>query len=177
MTKDTKARDIATGSEAVSIIIIAGQKFTLEVAADEAAHAKGLAGRTCVSERGGMLFVFETASYQSFSMRDCSIPLDLLYLDDAGKVLSTHEMHPEPPRATHEVESDEKSNAAYMARLKGYISTSPAKFAIELRGGSIRSLGVREGDSVGIDVAAVERLAALDAHAGRPKKGPRESIR
>ena len=65
-----------------------------------------------------------------------------------GEPIVLHETHfnfAEP------LQKQGESNAAYHRRLKRYSSIKPARFAIELRHGTTKSLGIRVGDSVQFD--------------------------
>ncbi|MCW5768738.1 MAG: DUF192 domain-containing protein [Phycisphaeraceae bacterium] len=132
---------------------IGSKDFYLELAASDPVRMMGLSGRVEIAEDSGMLFVFPDATERHFVMRDCPIPIDIIYLDASGKVLSFHEMLPEPPRAPSE------SPDAYENRLKPYPSNGPMQFAIELRGGTIRTLGLQPGATIGMDVERLKRLA------------------
>lgn len=132
---------------------IAGRLFMLEVADDELAQTTGLAGRTSLGPRDGMLFTFDPPAEQEFVMRDCSIPIDLLYADEHGRIISLHSMQPEAPRGPGERATHALEDFAYTARLRPYPSGAPCAFAIEVRGGSIDALGVRPGDRVSLDLA------------------------
>jgi len=50
---------------------------------------KGLSGRENVS-RDGMIFIFDESSSRSFHMKDCLIPLDIVFCD-GGQVVKIHE--------------------------------------------------------------------------------------
>lgn len=128
----------------LATVVISGKTFRLELADDDAALDRGLGGRTGIPADGGMLFVFPEEDVRFFVMRDCPVPLDLLFLDAAGRVLATHAMQPEPARAPGE------SAEAYDARLKVYSSNEPALFAVEIRGGTILDVAVNPGDLVRI---------------------------
>jgi uncharacterized membrane protein (UPF0127 family) len=129
----------------IAVVTIAGERFELEVARDPATQFRGLGGRTHIARDGGMLFVFPYPHATAFVMRDCPIPIDVAFLDAEGRVISIHEMKPEPPR------SEGESASAYESRLKQYPSGLPAWFAIETEGGRMRELGLRGGDRVEID--------------------------
>jgi uncharacterized membrane protein (UPF0127 family) len=140
----------------------------LEVAASDAEHHRGLSGRSSIDDRGGMIFVFADEDYQAFVMRDIAIPLDLIYIDSAGRVIDLHAMLPEPPRGANENISEPAQNAAYDARLKLYTSKTPARFAIEVRSGTIASLNIHEGDFIEIDLDALQsRVATQDPQSVR----------
>jgi hypothetical protein len=125
---------------------IAGERFVLEVASDPIAMHRGLGGRARIDPQGGMLFVYAAPSMLAFVMRDCPVPIDVAFLDDAGRVIAVHEMKPEPPRASGE------GAEAYEARLPEYRSPLPARLAVEVAGGRLRALGVRPGDRIEIEL-------------------------
>lgn len=166
---------VETGAKVMDVKI-AGQMFSLDVAADEPTRTKGLGGRTDIPERGGMIFAFPSSRVgpMSFVMRDCPIDIDIAYLDGVGRVLTTYTMKAEPPRgANGEYEGEpgdwdinaiadpKRAEAAfkYEKRLKQYPSRYPTTFVIELRAGTIGKLGLKEGDVVEFDHAGLKRLA------------------
>jgi len=142
---------------------IAGKTFHLELAADSPTRMKGLGSRTSIAEDGGMLFAFTPGqtTVQSFVMRDCPIDIDIMYLDGAGRVLTTYTMKAEEPRSKDGSEGKEGdlTNFKYEERLKRYSSRFPSPFVIELRAGTIGRLGVKEGDQVIFDTADLKRRA------------------
>ena len=86
-----------------------------------------------------MLFVFAQAKLPTFVMRDCLIPIDLIFIGPDQRVVYTHEMKPEPGGAEN----------------VRYESVRPALYALELAGGQIQQAGIRAGDRVElIDVPA-----------------------
>lgn len=105
---------------------IGGQPFTLEIAANDADRQRGLMERKSMPTDAGMIFVFDREQYLSFWMRNTLIPLDILYLNDAGQIVTIAQMKP----------LDES----------GVPTRSPARYAIELNAGTARRLGVRVGD-------------------------------
>ena len=124
---------------------IDGERFFLEVAADESTRSLGLSGRESIDANGGMIFVFPKAKVRGFYMRDCVIPIDIVFLGSAGVVTATHTMVPEKPRGHAE------SDTAYERRLKRYSSLSRSQYAIELRAGTIDRLGIKQGDRFRLD--------------------------
>lgn len=137
----------------LELVKLGSEEFYLELAASEPIRNMGLSNRTEIPADGGMLFVFPDEKERFFVMRDCPIPIDIIYLNAAGTVVSTHEMLPEPPRQPTE------TGDTYELRLKPYPSQAPMQFAIELRGGTIRKVGVRPGDRVPLDVERLKRIA------------------
>lgn len=124
---------------------IGGEKFILEIAADDRTRFVGLSGRQSIAANGGMIFVYPREAMRSFYMRDCPIPIDILFLDSAGAIVTLYTMQPEAPRAASE------SASAYAERLQYYSSREQAQFVIELRAGTIRRLGLEPADRLAID--------------------------
>lgn len=142
---------------------IAGQTFLLELALDVPKRFRGLSERTYIAPDGGMLFVFTdpVPGSNGFVMRDCPIPIDIVYLNGSGRVVSMHAMLPEPPRdpAKGEGTPADANNATYNARLKQYTAKGPYQFVIELAGGKLQALSLKEGDLVEFDRAALLKRA------------------
>jgi uncharacterized protein len=142
---------------------IGGKTFLLELALDNAKRFRGLSERTYIAPDGGMLFVFPdvVSGSNGFVMRDCPIPIDILYLNASGRIVSMHAMLPEPPRdpAKGEGTPADPNNATYNARLKQYTAKGPYQFVIELAGGKLKEVGVKEGDLIEFDRAGLLKRA------------------
>lgn len=139
---------------------IAGKSFYLETAMDGEKRFRGLSERTNIEEDGGMLFVFPNMQSNAggFVMRDCPIPIDIIYLDHGGRVLTMHAMLPEAPRGPGEGKPGQRGsdppsaeNELYNGRLKQWASRYPYQFVIELKGGKLKTLNLKEGDQVDFD--------------------------
>jgi len=143
-------------------VTISGKVFHLELAIEPDTRFKGLSGRTEIAADGGMLFVLPRPAKQEFVMRDCPIPIDIIYLDGSGRIVAMHKMVPvEPPR-----QEDEKAlnrngvNEKYESRLKRYPSRFAAQLVIELKGDSLDTLKLKDGDKIRFeDLAALKKLA------------------
>ncbi|MFM9995700.1 MAG: DUF192 domain-containing protein [Phycisphaerales bacterium] len=144
-----------------AVVRIAGQAFHLELALDDAKRIQGLSGRTHIDRDGGMLFAFAAPRTMYFVMRDCPIPIDILFLDPRGVVIAAHAMQPEEPRRADEPKPADPRAVAdpYEERLRKYGSNFSAQFAVELAGGRIKELGVKEGDRLSFDVDGLKRRA------------------
>jgi uncharacterized membrane protein (UPF0127 family) len=109
---------------------IGGETFTLEIADDEQEKEWGLMARASMPADRGMIFVFRDESPRAFWMENTLIPLDILYLDATGRVVSIKQMK---PRDRTPVPSD-----------------GAAMYAIELNEGAARRAGVKAGDVLAI---------------------------
>lgn len=130
-------------------VVMGGKTFWLEPALDNETRLRGLAGREEIPEDGGMLFVFPREGVLEFVMRDCLVDIDIAFLDNSGRVTATHTMEVEPRK---EGESDRE----YEMRLKRYSSRYAARFAVEVRAGTLEELGVEPGDRVELDLEGLK---------------------
>lgn len=101
----------------------------VELATTPEARQLGLMYRDHLAPGKGMLFVFPEAAPQSFWMRNTKIPLDILFIDDDGRIVRIHE------RTTPFSEA-------------GLPSGAPVRFVLEVPGGYCDDVGVGEGDKV-----------------------------
>ena len=113
---------------------IGSKSYNLEVAADNYSREKGLMERDSMPGDHGMVFVFDDESKRSFWMHNTRIPLDILFLDSNGSVVSIHTMKP----------YDESTTP----------SDKPAKYVIELNAGEAAACGVKVGDQLTVPAAA-----------------------
>lgn len=137
----------------VEPVQIEGQWFHLELAVDNAVRLKGLGGRDYIAPDGGMLFVFSNAQVRAFVMRDCPIPIDIAFLDAAGRVVAMYPMTPEAPRG-----EDEPANT-YERRLRQYSSRFPTRYVIETAGGRLGDVKLKVGDRVRMDTRRLRTMA------------------
>jgi uncharacterized membrane protein (UPF0127 family) len=105
---------------------IGNARFTLEVADTYAKRARGLMQRDSMASDHGMIFVFDKEQDLAFWMHNTRIPLDIVYLDATGRIVSVASMKP----------YDETSVP----------SGAPAKYAIELNQGAAQLAGIKAGD-------------------------------
>lgn len=149
-------------------VTIGGKTFKLGLALDDQTRFHGLSGVDPIPEDGGLLFVFPDQGVQvhEFVMRDCPKAIDIIYLDDTMRVTAFYTMAAEPPRAEDEKELRAqfegapdwaKMNAKYESRLKKYSSRYAARYAIELRGETIKGMDLKVGQTIAIDPSLKKR--------------------
>jgi uncharacterized membrane protein (UPF0127 family) len=114
--------------------------FTVAVADDPAERAQGLMFVASMPAMNGMLFVYDRPQRASFWMRNTLIPLDMLFADSTGRIVTVHE---------NAVPLDETP-------IPGGEGIA---FVLEINGGMAGRLGIRPGDvlqhpAIGPDAAA-----------------------
>ncbi len=109
---------------------IGSRTFTLEVAADEYTRERGLMERDSMPADHGMIFVFSSDTSGGFWMKNTRIPLDILFVEAGGKIVSVHTMKPFDLNTT-------PSGGDY-------------RYAIELNAGAATEAGVKAGDHLDI---------------------------
>lgn len=128
----------------------------------------GLSGRAEIPEKGGMIFVFQRPVTTGFVMRDCPVPIDIIFLNAGGRITAIHAMQPEAPRSEAEKTNLPPfmgapqwawTNPLYEARLKKYPSRASAQFAIELKGGTLAKLNLKPGQLIEFDREALIKKA------------------
>jgi hypothetical protein len=102
--------------------------FLVEVADDPREREFGLMCRRAVAPDRGMLFVFPRADIQAFWMRNTLIPLDIIYIDARGSIVSIANARPLDERPLP--------------------SSGPARFVLELAAGRAAQLGLKPGDRI-----------------------------
>jgi uncharacterized membrane protein (UPF0127 family) len=103
--------------------------FKVEIADDEAERTQGLMNRPSMGQDHGMLFQFPDERDRSFWMHNTYIPLDIIYIDGAGKIVSI------------------AANATPFSETP-IPSMGAAKAVLELNGGRAEALGIQPGDTV-----------------------------
>jgi len=73
-----------------------------------------------------MLFIFNTSKQVSFWMKDTSLALDLIFMDENQNVTQVY-------------------SQATPYSLKPIVSTYPAQFVLEIRGGRAQECGITSG--------------------------------
>jgi uncharacterized membrane protein (UPF0127 family) len=69
------------------VVLPSGAVYAVEVARTPDEQAQGLMFRESLAERAGMIFLFTDSAPHQFWMKNTMIPLDIIWLDDSGRVL------------------------------------------------------------------------------------------
>ncbi|HEU4992215.1 MAG TPA: DUF192 domain-containing protein [Luteimonas sp.] len=113
-----------------SWVELGGHRYSVEVADDEEERARGLMFRDQLAADHGMLFIHEEEGPQSYWMKNTRIPLDILYFDNARKLVS--QKRDVPPCTLGD-------------RCPPYPSDAPARYVLELNAGEAARLGLADG--------------------------------
>ncbi|TPG45010.1 DUF192 domain-containing protein [Rhodanobacter glycinis] len=124
----------APGSKAPAVVLH-GQRFSAEFAADEPSREHGLMMRTTLAPDHSMLFVFSYTAPQAFWMKNTLIPLDILYFDTDRRLVSM-QLDVPPCKADP---------------CPVYPSDAPARYVLELSAGTARRIGAKAGDELRIE--------------------------
>ena len=109
---------------------LGGQRYAVEIADDDAERARGLMFRDSLPADHGMLFVHEREEPLAYWMKNTHIPLDILYFDNARKLVS--QQRDVPPCSLGDA-------------CPPYPSDAPARYVLELNAGEAAKLGLDEG--------------------------------
>src|SRR6266853_2828746 len=114
----------------LSIVTAGGpHSFTVELAATPEQMEQGLMFRRSLGPDSGMLFDFKASSMAMMWMKNTLIPLDMLFVDQEGRIVNIHQR-------------------AVPGSLDTIAAAAPVRAVIELNGGTAERLGIRPGDKV-----------------------------
>lgn len=105
----------------------------IEVAASDFETTRGLMYRRSMDEMQGMLFIFDEMEEKGFWMKNTYIPLDIIYTDDQGKIVTI------------------QGNTTPFSEeiVPSYV---PAQFVVEVNAGFCQRHGVVEGDWISVKI-------------------------
>ncbi len=126
-TPSASAKEPATNLPAITLKV-GGQSVRAEVAAIDETRQKGLMYREKMAKNDGMLFVFPDIAYHAMWMRNTPLPLAVAFMDQAGKIVSIHEMQPHT----------ETSHQA----------AGPARYALEMNSQWFAKNNIKTGDTI-----------------------------
>jgi uncharacterized protein len=113
----------------------------IEIADNDAKRAQGLMWRRSMPDNAGMLFIFEEEGPQAFWMRNTYIPLDIIYADKSGVIVTISENC--KPLVEYSIPSGK-----------------PAQFVVEVNAGFSTHYKITTGDKI-----KFERVKTVKWHA------------
>ena len=112
---------------------LAGKRYTVELADDDAERARGLMFRDELAAGTGMLFVHEQQQPLAYWMKNTRIPLDILYFDSQRRLVA--QQRDVPPCTLGD-------------GCPSYPSRAPALYVLELNAGEAARLGLKGGEEL-----------------------------
>ena len=109
---------------------LGGQRYKVELADDDAERARGLMFRDELASGSGMIFVHDREEPQAYWMKNTKIPLDILYFDNARKLVA--QQRDVPPCSAGDA-------------CPPYPSNAPARYVLELNAGEAAKLKLENG--------------------------------
>ena len=109
-----------------------GTDVKVEYARTPEERGQGLMYRQSMPADHGMLFIFEEAEHQSFYMKNCFFPQDMLFLDSTGKV----------------VDLTENFEPCAGDPCRTYTSKQNALYVLELNAGQVKKHGLKIGSAL-----------------------------
>ena len=113
-------------------ISIGDTVISVEVADTEGSREQGLSGRSDLRSGKGMLFVFDTDGTWGIWMKDMQFPIDIVWVDVFGTVVTVAE------------------NVAPDTYPKVFNPSAPARYVLELPAGFTAEQGIKEGSIIKI---------------------------
>ena len=117
-------------ANAGSWVELGGQRYQVEIADDDAERARGLMFRDELAAGTGMIFLHDREEPQAFWMKNTKIPLDILYFDNARKLVA--QQRDVPPCSAGDA-------------CPPYPSHAPARYVLELNAGEAAKLKLQNG--------------------------------
>ena len=112
---------------------LAGHRYVIEVADDDAERARGLMFRDTMDASHGMLFIHDRQEPQAYWMKNTKIPLDILYFDNGRKLVA--QQRDVPPCSLGDA-------------CPSYPSNEPARYVLELNAGEAARLKLEDGQEL-----------------------------
>ncbi|MGY4889333.1 UNVERIFIED_CONTAM: DUF192 domain-containing protein [Xanthomonas axonopodis] len=113
-----------------SWVELAGTRYKVELAQNDADRAKGLMFRDAMDQDRGMLFIHDRQEPMAYWMKNTKIALDILYFDEQRRLVS--QQRDVPPCSAGDA-------------CPPYPSRQPARYVLELNAGQAAKLGLKDG--------------------------------
>jgi uncharacterized membrane protein (UPF0127 family) len=116
-------------------LVLAGKTLQVEIAQTESAREQGLSDRQSLCENCGMLFIFDSPSFQGFWMKRMHFDIDMIWIN-GNKIVDI----------THSAKKPEASEFDSPKTI--YTSKVPADKILEVNAGWAEKNGVKVGDEI-----------------------------
>jgi uncharacterized membrane protein (UPF0127 family) len=126
----TKISNIASTVTKQAIVNIGGQNLVANVADTPFERARGLSGTNFLNDKNGMLFKFEQADEHGIWMKDMTIPIDIIWIDEQNRVVSI------------------KENVSPDTYPEIFKPDAPAKYVLEVTAGYVAAKKIKIGDTM-----------------------------
>ncbi len=112
------------------------RQLEVELASTPTERSRGLMERDQLAEQSGMLFLYERlqSARNGFWMYRTRIPLDIAFIDEAGRITEIHRMEP--------------CTASRPGECPVTRPAEPYRAALEVNAGAFEALGIAAGDCV-----------------------------
>lgn len=119
-----------------SWVELAGKRYTVELASNDAERERGLMFRKRLDADRGMLFVHDREEPLAYWMKNTLIPLDILFFDNQRRLVA--QQRDVPPCTLGDA-------------CPPYPSDAPARYVLELNAGQAEKLHLQDGATLRID--------------------------
>lgn len=119
-------------------VVIGANTFSVEVASTALARANGLSGRSGLGNGEGMYFIFDSPGNYGFWMKDMKFPIDMIWISGGRVVGLAENAAPDP--------------GVPLWKLKIYYPPELADRVLEIKAGGVRKYGLKDGDSVQLNL-------------------------
>jgi uncharacterized membrane protein (UPF0127 family) len=109
---------------------LGGKRYSVELATTDAQRERGLMFRDSMAADHGMLFIHDREEPQAYWMKNTHIPLDILYFDNARRLVS--QQRDVPPCSLGD-------------GCPPYPSVAPARYVLELNAGQAAGMNLQDG--------------------------------
>jgi uncharacterized protein len=124
----------------IPLTLPSGKVLSVELMLTGEDRARGLMGRPSLPSDHGLLFVFEAPGSYPFWMKNCRFPIDIVWMDEEGRVVYVAASVPpcrRDPCPTYQPGGPSR----------------PARFVLEIGAGQAEREGVRRGSKLDFKLA------------------------
>lgn len=130
-----------------------GVRYNVEIAVTPEQMDRGLMFREKLDKTAGMLFIYNRVEEHSMWMKDTQIPLDMVFIDNDGKISRIREN-------------------ARPYDLRAISSITPARAVLEINAGQVQEQGIKLGDK--IESHALSNFQGVES--SQPRTEDREPV-